>query len=83
MEPEGGKEQDTLIPCKIFRGKAKRHLAEGNGAEILAQPCVLAQGCVLEEGASLLHSTALGSWAGAVKILVSSVGIVNLDSQHV
>lgn len=67
MEPESGKVQDTLILVRFSVARQKGHLAEGNGAEILAQPCVLAQGCVLQGGASLLHSTALGRWAGAVK----------------
>lgn len=66
MEPEGGKEQDTLIPCRIFQGQAERPPAEGNGAEMVARP-VSWRRAVLEEGASLLRSIALGRCTEAVK----------------
>lgn len=36
MEPESGKVQDTLILVRFSGARQKGHLAEGNGAEIIA-----------------------------------------------
>ena len=80
MELEGGKAQDTLIPCKIFRGKAERHLAEENGAEISPSHMSWCRAVSWREGH--LHSPALGRWSGAVETSLQCRDR-DLDSQHV